>query len=79
MKVEKVETIRIEYGEGVYCDITPSIEDDGTHDFWLHLKGTGESLYMFGIHIESTDDAVEIALANIPDYVDELVSNVNDD
>lgn len=73
MKIEKLETIRLEYTEDIFCDITPSIEDGDIHDFWLHKKGTGESLYMFGVSIGSTEEAVSIALAGIPDYIGALI------
>lgn len=79
MKVERIETIRVHYDGKVVCDIIPAIDDPNTHDFWLHHKDYGESAFMFGMHVESIDNAVEIAMANIPDYLDELVLNEDDD
>ena len=75
MHIERLETIRLNCGEGIYCDITPSIEDPNTYDFWLHKKGTGESLYMFSLPLSSTEEAVDVALANVPDHKRYLVQD----
>ena len=79
MKVEKIETIRVHYDENIVCDIIPAIDDPDTHEFWLHHKEYAESVFMFGMHIESVDDAVELAMANIPEYLGELVLDESDE
>lgn len=79
MKVERIETIRVHYDDKIVCDIIHAIDDPSTHEFWLRHKDYGTSAFMFGLHVESVDNAVEIAMANIPDYLDELVLNEGDE
>lgn len=79
MKYIKIETIRVNFENGVYCDITPDLNDKGYYSFWLYRKGYGVSIDMFGARADSIDEAVAIADANVPDYIDELMEMCGDD
>jgi hypothetical protein len=79
MKIQKIETIRVRFEDGYYCDITPSARTDGFHDFYLSKIGYGNIIFMFGCKIESAEDAAELAEANYEEYVSELETCENDD
>lgn len=72
MKIEKIETIRVIFEDGYFCDITPDASGSGYHDFWLSKKGYGVCVHMFGLQIESAEYAAEIAEANYEDYIEDL-------
>lgn len=72
MKVEKFETIRVKFEDGVYCDITPDIEVEGIFEFWLYRTGYDSSVFMFGCEAKSDEEAVDIAVRNVPDYIQYL-------
>lgn len=72
MKIQKIETIRVRFEDGYYCDITPDASRSSFHDFWLSKEGYGVCVHMFGVKIESAEYAAEIAEANYEDYVDDL-------
>ena len=66
-KIAKIETIRLDLGD-CYCDITPST-DSGYYDFWLFKKAYGVSHFMFSCKAIDENEAVEIANANIGEYI----------
>ena len=75
MKVEKIETLRVTIDKMFYCDVTPSADYEGYHDFTLHRVNTGESVFMFGLEIKSEEYAAELVMANYMDYVEDLMFN----
>lgn len=79
MNYTKIETIRVQFEDGVYCDITPDLDNTGYYSFWLYRKGYSVSLDMFGAKADSIEEAVAIAEANVPDYIDELWEMCSDD
>lgn len=78
MKIKKLETIRIEITDEIYCDIIPSLENDNYHDFVLLRKGYGVYLHMFSEKIKSEEDAIQLVEANANDYIDDLLEACED-
>lgn len=74
VSVKKVEAIRVEFDDGIYCQITPSDECDGMNDYWLYRKGYGVSLFMFSCKAESEEEAIALAEVNAPDYIPDLMN-----
>lgn len=72
MKVEKFETIRVRFEDDYYCDITPCDDAEGMYEFWLYRSGYDASVYMFGCEAKDEDEAVELAVSNVPDYIQYL-------
>lgn len=79
MKIQKIETIRVRFEDGYYCDITPNASGSDHHDFWLSKEGYGICVYMFGMKIDSAEYAAVIAEANYEDYVDDLEASDDDE
>lgn len=73
MKIDIVETIRVWF-EDVYCDIVPSADEPRFYDYWLHRKGYGVSVYMFGGEPENKDEAIKMAVRNVPEYIPDLMA-----
>jgi hypothetical protein len=71
--VKKFEVIRVEFEDGVYCQITPSDVNEGYRDFWLFRKNWGVSQTMFACEVKTDEEAVELAVANAPDYIPYLM------
>lgn len=71
--IEKLETIRITLDHGIYCDVTPNVEEPEVHDFTFNLAGSGVPAYMFSVKLESIDQAIELAENAQHDYYEYLV------
>jgi hypothetical protein len=71
-KVEKIETIRVRFEDGFYCDITPTANTEGCHDFIIRHEDYNVSTTMFACTIQSEECAIEIAEANAPEYIPDL-------
>lgn len=72
-KFEKIETIRITLDNDIYCDVTPSAEALGFHDFIFNRKGYGNPAFLFSVQIESPEHAVKLAEAGADEYWEYLV------
>ena len=66
MNIEKITTIRVHYDAAFYCDIT---RNAGVWEVWLYKNGCGAALYMFGLPDAAEEDAVQMAAANIDEYI----------
>lgn len=72
-KVYSVKTIRVELGDDIYCQITPSVENVGCQDYFLYRRGYGVAEYMFTCENKTDDEAVELAVANAADFIPFLI------
>ena len=68
MKIQNISTLRIVLDDDYYCDVIPSIDADGTHDFYLRERGTDNSTFMFAVAIESAEQAAILAESNADHY-----------
>lgn len=66
--VEKLTTIKVTLADGFYILILP--EDDGYRYYHMCHKSYGPIMCMFGVHEDSDDEYVEIALANADQYIE---------
>jgi hypothetical protein len=64
--------MRVEFENGIYCDVIPSADAPGCHDFILKKLGSGESVFMFALEVESAEKAAALVEANVSDYIEEL-------
>ena len=76
---EKLETIRIRFEDDVYCDVTPSEDEPGFHDFYLSKSGYCVRLFMFATEIKSEEDAAELAESNLEFFTEDLEAACNED
>lgn len=80
MKFEKLETIRVRFEDGYYVDIVPAADYDNVRDYFLKKEGYGTVVFMFGVEVDSDEKAVEIAEANVDEYIADLyVDELDDD
>lgn len=73
MKFEKIETIRVKYDDEFFCDITPNGNEQGYYDFWLYKNDCGLGEFMFSASADTTEELVEMAEFNIPDYIPDYI------
>ena len=58
---------------GAFVLVTSNPKQSGNYrDFYIAHDQIGIVVFMFGCYVENTVDAVEIALANAPDYAPEI-------
>ena len=76
---EKLETIRIRFENDIFCDVTPSEDEPGFHDFWLSKSGYGVRLFMFATVIKSEEYAAELAESNLKFFAEDLEAACNED
>lgn len=58
--------------EDFFCLVVPDPREGETfRNFCLQRDGYGVIMDMFGCFVESDEQAVDIALGNMPDYVDD--------
>jgi hypothetical protein len=71
-RISYLQSIRVTIDDdGFYCDIIPSI-DDGICEFWLRHAAYGVAEFMFSLPVKDKDEAIELAVANIPEYIPAL-------
>ncbi len=68
MEIKKIQTIRARFDDGFYCDITQE-KNNGVCEFWLYRNGYGFALFMFGCTAETEQEKIELAAANIKQYI----------
>ena len=75
--VERLETLKVTVGDGFYVLIVPNGE---YHDFILAHERYGVYEHMFGCHVESDDDAIEMAIGNIENqnFIEYYIENYFD-
>ena len=73
MKVEKLDVLKIGLENEYYILIIPNDEYgmDGFRDFFLASEMFEPVMWMFACGVENDDEAVEIALSNAEEYLDE--------
>lgn len=79
MKFEKLETIRVRFEDGYYVDIVHAADYDNVRDYFLKREGYGTVVFMFGVEVDSDEEAVEIAEANVDEYIADLYVEELDD
>lgn len=76
-KISYLQSIRVTLDDdGFYCDIVPSI-DDGIYDFWLYHAAYGVAELMFSLPVKDKEEAIELAVANIPEHIPILQERCN--
>lgn len=79
MTYEKLNAIRVwcddANKDNFYCLIIhdPFRKTENHRDFYIINDTTGEASYMFGLETETDEEAVDIAYANMIDYIDGIV------
>lgn len=79
MKIERLSGIFRVWGDSVglpdyFVLCGPSYLGDGIRDFIAGREGYGV-ISMFSCKVESDEQAIEFALSNLPDYIDDPVFN----
>lgn len=68
MTCKKIKIIRLNFENGYYIDISQK-NKEGYRDFWLYHEEYGIAQYMFGCKASSEKEAIELACANINNYI----------
>ena len=74
LKIEKIQTHRITFDDGIYCDITPSAEDPNLRTFTYNKVGY-DYPYSFAVKEDTIDEMIELAASNAPVYLEELIDS----
>lgn len=72
-KIEKLETIRVTFDDGIYCDITPDAAYPEFHAFIFNKIGLDNPGYVFSLKLQSEAQALELAEIGYHQYYEYLV------
>ena len=75
MNIKKINTIRIDFSDGFYCDITTEKEKS---EFWMYNRLYGVAEYMFGVEKINDDKQIEIAINNSSAAIESLKQKIEE-
>ena len=71
--------IQITLSGGYYGLILPSVAHPGYHDFWLFHNDYGLASYMFGCEVENDDEAIDLFMGSVYDYIPDFQEMMDND
>ena len=72
LKIEKIQTHRITFDDGIYCDIAPDVEDPSCRTLTYNKVGY-DYPYSFTVKEDTLDEMIELAAGYAPIYLEELI------
>ena len=69
MEKQNLQFTRMFLSRDYYIDILPSAEDEDVVELWMHKKGLGDALHLFGFPTEVFRRNEKRILDNAPEYI----------